>query len=198
MTPETLSAFLLFAALMVGTPGPASMIALSAGARFGVRACIGLIGGMIAGKFLLIAALGAGLFGVLQGAPILFEAMRWASFAYMVWLSWRIAGMSMTAREAQRPLGFADGVIVHPLNPKAWAMITTALTQFTDLQAAWWPQVVAIMLGFAAMQSVFHTLWCAAGERIAALVAGTKVERGLMIALGLATLATLIWAMFWV
>jgi threonine/homoserine/homoserine lactone efflux protein len=195
LSAETLLPFLLFAAAMVGTPGPANMVALAAGARFGLRACLGLILGLVTGKALLNIAMGAGLVAVIRENETIFLAAKWASAAYMVWLAWRIAGSSMTARQAERPLRFRDGVIVHPLNPKAWAMTLGAFTQFTDPSAPWLPQVLAIMAGFAAVQLMFHTLWCAAGDRIASLIAGTRAERALMIALGLLTLATIFWAM---
>jgi len=192
---ETFTAFMIFAAAMVGTPGPANMVALSAGARFGLRSCVGLILGLTAGKVLLNIAMGAGLVAVIRSYPLAFEIAKWASAAYMIWLAWRIAGSSMVAREVDAQLTFRDGVIVHPLNPKAWAMTFGAFTQFTDTAAAWAPQVLTIIAGFAAIQLVFHTLWCGIGDRIASLVAGTKAERALMIFLGLATLATIFWAM---
>jgi len=192
---ETFTAFLVFAAVMVGTPGPANMVALSAGARFGLRQCIGLILGLTVGKVLLNIAMGTGLVAAIRAYPVAFEIAKWASAAYMVWLAWRIAGSSMVAREVDNPLTFRDGIIVHPLNPKAWAMTFGAFTQFTDADAPWTPQVLTIVAGFAAIQLVFHTLWCGAGDRIASLVADTKAERALMIFLGSTTLATIVWAM---
>ncbi len=195
MTLDTLIPFLIFAAAMVSTPGPANMVALSAGARFGLRGCAGLIIGLTTGKVLLNIAMGAGLVAAIRAYPTVFEAAKWASAAYMIWLAWRIAGSSMMSRDVPNRLTFKDGVIVHPLNPKAWAMTLGAFTQFTDAAAPWTPQVLMIIAGFATMQLIFHTLWCAAGDRIASVVAGTKIERGLMITLGLATLATIIWAM---
>lgn len=194
MTFDTLIAFLVFAATMVGTPGPANMVALSAGARFGLRACFGLIAGLVTGKVLLNIAMGAGLVAALREYPMVFATAKWASAAYMVWLAWRIAGSSMTAQEATRPLAFRDGIVVHPLNPKAWIMTLGAFTQFTDTGQAWTPQVLTIITGFAAMQIIFHTIWCAAGDRIASVVAGTPKERVLMITLGVLMLATIVWA----
>ena len=195
MSFETLIAFLIFAATMVGTPGPANMVALSAGARFGLRACIGLILGLTAGKILLNILMGAGLVAVIREYPLAFSAAKWASAAYMVWLAWRIAGTSLIAHETEQRLTFKDGVIVHPLNPKAWAMTLGAFTQFTNIEQPWLPQVLTVIAGFAAMQLVFHTLWCVAGDRIASVVAGTRLERALMIALGILMLATIFWAM---
>jgi len=192
---ETLPAFLIFAAAMVGTPGPANMVALSAGARFGLRDCIGLILGLTAGKILLNIMMGAGLVAVIREYPLAFATARWASAAYMVWLAWRIAGSSLVARETHQQLTFMDGIVVHPLNPKAWAMTLGAFTQFTNVDQPWLPQVLAVIAGFAGMQLVFHTLWCAAGDRIASIVTGTRLERMLMIALGFLMLASIVWAM---
>jgi len=192
---DTVIAFLVFAAAMVGTPGPANMVALSAGARFGLKACVGLILGLITGKVILNIAMGMGLVAMIRDYPLAFMTAKWASAAYMVWLAWRIAGSSMVPCEASRPLTFRDGVIVHPLNPKAWAMTLGAFTQFTDAELAWVPQVLGIMAGFAVTQIIFHTLWCAVGDRIASIVAGTARERLLMMVLGLITLTTIVWAM---
>lgn len=194
MNVETFTAFLIFAAAMVGTPGPANMVALSAGARFGLLACIELIAGLVAGKVLLNIAMGAGLVVAIREYPTAFMTAKWASAAYMVWLAWRIAGSSIAMREATRPLTFRDGIIVHPLNPKAWVMTLGAFTQFTDSGQAWTPQVLMIIAGFAAMQILFHTIWCAAGDRIASVVAGTPIERVLMVTLGVLMLATIVWA----
>ena len=179
---------------MVGTPGPANMVALSAGARFGLRACLGLIAGLVIGKVLLNIAMGAGLVAAVREYPMVFATAKWASATYMVWLAWRIAGSSMIAQETSRPLAFRDGIVVHPLNPKAWVMTLGAFTQFTDTGQAWTPQVLTIIAGFAAMQIIFHTIWCAAGDRIASVVVGTPKERVLMITLGVLMLATIIWA----
>ena len=73
-------------------------------------------------------------------------------------------------------------------------MTLGAFTQFTDSGQAWTPQVLMIIAGFAAMQILFHTIWCAAGDRIASVVAGTPIERVLMVTLGVLMLATIVWA----
>ena len=41
--------------------------------------------------------------------------------------------MRISAKTSDRPApGFLSGLIVHPLNPKAWALITTGFTNFVD------------------------------------------------------------------
>ena len=56
-------ALLGFIAFMVGTPGPANLLAMLAGVRQGLRDCIGFICGLVFGKILLNLLIGFG-FGV--------------------------------------------------------------------------------------------------------------------------------------
>ena len=116
--------FMVFAASQVGTPGPANMALLTTGARFGLRRIWPFITGVVLGKQLIIWPLGFGLTELAQSAPLIFGAMKYASAAYIVWLAWRVAGLRLKPGVgADRPPGFIAGLIVHPLNPKAWAMI---------------------------------------------------------------------------
>ena len=51
-------ALLGFIAFMVGTPGPANLLAMLAGVRQGLRGCIGFISGLVFGKILLNLLIG--------------------------------------------------------------------------------------------------------------------------------------------
>ncbi|MGJ8612017.1 MAG: LysE family translocator, partial [Octadecabacter sp.] len=56
--------FLTFAASQVGTPGPANMILLTTGARFGLRRALPFVAGVALGKQLIIWPLGFGLMAI--------------------------------------------------------------------------------------------------------------------------------------
>ena len=50
----------------------------------------------------------------------------------MIWLAWRVANMRFEKKEnLDQVPGFLAGLLVHPFNPKAWALITTSFTAFT-------------------------------------------------------------------
>ena len=53
--------FAAFAASQVGTPGPANMALLATGARYGFRAALPFVGGVVLGKQLIIWPIGFGL-----------------------------------------------------------------------------------------------------------------------------------------
>lgn len=188
-------AFLLFAAAMVASPGPANMVLVAAGARFGLLASLPFIAGVALGKQLVIWPIGLGLSGATGGMPWLGEALRWISAAYIVWLAWRIAGSSLrpgaAGDSAPSPPGLAAGLIVHPLNPKAWAMVIAAFASFAPTAAPPLATTATLAIGFLAVQALFHPLWCWGGAALAARIKGQRAERLLMRALGLATLTAL-------
>ncbi|WP_298679740.1 LysE family translocator [uncultured Lentibacter sp.] len=193
----SVAAFLVFGASQVGTPGPANMALMATGARFGFRAALPFVAGVALGKQLVIWPVGFGLMELAARAPWVFEALKWASVAYICWLAWKVANMRLAtdAGGASAP-GFLAGLWVHPLNPKAWAMITAGFTSFTaagtpPLEAT--ATIAACLLG---LQLVLHPIWTFAGDRIAALVAGRAQEKYLMWSLAALTVASVLLVLF--
>ncbi|WP_289085730.1 LysE family transporter, partial [uncultured Sulfitobacter sp.] len=126
-----LTSFIVFAASQIGTPGPANMALMATGARFGFRAAVPFVAGVALGKQLVIWPVGFGLMQLADRAPGVFVALKFASAAYIIWLAWKVANLRLGqgARTEAAP-GFLAGLIVHPLNPKAWAMIVGSFTAF--------------------------------------------------------------------
>lgn len=185
--------FAIFAASQVGTPGPANMALMATGARFGLRAALPFVAGVALGKQFIIWPIGFGLLGLAATLPWLFIVLKFASAAYIIWLAWRVANLRLGARGAagEAP-GFAAGLVVHPLNPKAWAMITAGFTNFVAPGTAPLEATAVIAVTLLACQIVLHPLWCWGGDRLAATVAGTAVEKYLMWALAALTVASVV------
>jgi len=189
--------FLAFGASQVATPGPANMVLLATGARFGLRRAAPFVAGVILGKQLLIWPIGFGLMGLADRFPGLFTVLKWASVAYICWLAWRVANMSLTMidTQAQSP-GFLAGLVVHPLNPKAWAMITTGFTSFVNPGTPVLQATATIAICLLAAQLLFHPLWAWAGQTIARSLAGHRSEKYLMWGLAALTVASVFFALF--
>ncbi|MBK0328487.1 LysE family translocator [Rhodobacteraceae bacterium F11138] len=191
------ASFIVFAASQIGTPGPANMALLATGARFGFRTALPFVCGVALGKQLVIWPVGFGLMQLADHAPWIFQGLKWVSAAYICWLAWKVANMRLNnSGEQTRAPGFWAGLIVHPLNPKAWAMIVTGFTSFAalgtpPLQAT--ATIAAILLG---CQVMLHPIWCFAGDRIAATVAGTVAETYLMWGLATLTVLSVFFVMF--
>lgn len=191
------ASFAVFAASQVGTPGPANMALLATGARYGFRAALPFVAGVALGKQLVIWPVGFGLMELGARAPWVFEGLKWASAAYILWLAWKVAHtrLGQTDQSARAP-GFTAGLIVHPLNPKAWAMIVAGFTSFvtpgTDPLVAT-ATIAAVLL---ATQVLLHPLWTLAGDRIARTLAHTVWEPYLMYTLAGLTVASVLFVLF--
>ena len=182
--------FVAFAFSQVATPGPANMAMLATGARYGFRTALPFVAGVVLGKQLIIWPIGFGLMKLADQVPLLFVLLKYASAAYIIWLAWRVANMRLSVdKETANPPGFVAGLWVHPLNPKAWAMIVAGFTNFVDPGTPTLAATAIIALSLMGIQIICHPVWTFFGDRIARLLIGTPSERYLMWCLAALTVA---------
>jgi threonine/homoserine/homoserine lactone efflux protein len=192
-----LASFAVFAAAQIGTPGPANMALLATGARFGFRAALPFVAGVALGKQLVIWPVGFGLMALSARAPWVFDLLKYISAAYIFWLAWKVANLRLGAgSSATKAPGFAAGLIVHPLNPKAWAMIVGGFTAFVEPGTSSLVATATLAVVLLTCQAILHPLWTLAGDRIAKTVAGTRGEPYLMWTLAALTVASVLFVLF--
>jgi threonine/homoserine/homoserine lactone efflux protein len=135
MNWELFAAFLAITMVLVVTPGPIVTLVIATGASQGVRAALVTVAGTTLGNALLIATIALGLSWVLANAAMLFELLRWAGAAYLIWLgiqAWRNAGGRAALAPPRGGVNFRRGVLVALSNPKTIAFFTAFLPQFID------------------------------------------------------------------
>ena len=99
--------FALFALSQVGTPGPANMILLTTGARYGLKRALPFVFGVIMGKQIIIWPIGFGLIGFVANVPIIFTVLKVLSALYIIWLSYKIANLRISVKDLPKsPPGF--------------------------------------------------------------------------------------------
>ena len=134
MNWELFGAFLVITAVLVITPGPIVTLVIATGAREGTRAALTTVIGTTLGNAVLLAAIAFGLSWVIRNAATLFEVLRWAGAAYLVWLNqaWRHAGAASSADLPRGHVHVWRGFAVALSNPKTIAFFTAFLPQFVD------------------------------------------------------------------
>ena len=188
--------FIPFALSQVATPGPANMAMMATGARFGFKAALPFVVGVILGKQLIIWPIGYGIMEFAAHVPLLFTILKFLSATYIIWLAWRVANMRLTYNEASAEVpGFWAGVLVHPLNPKAWAMILAGFTNFIDSDTPTFFATLYIASCLLVIQIICHPIWTLFGDRFATLIAGKKYERFFMWFLALVTVIFVLMAL---
>ena len=187
----------IFAVSQVGTPGPANMALLATGARFGFRAALPFVLGVALGKQLIIWPIGFGLMELAEAAPLVFTALKYISAAYIIWLAWKVANLRLgQGNPAASAPGFLAGLIVHPLNPKAWAMIVGSFTAFVGPDIPTLTATATVAAVLLACQLVMHPLWTLGGSAIARTFSGTRAEPYLMWTLAGLTVASVLFVLF--
>ena len=189
--------FIPFAFSQVATPGPANMAMMATGARFGFRAALPFVAGVILGKQLIIWPIGYGIMEVASQIPLLFEILKFLSALYIIWLAWRVANMRLSSGEPSVDApGLWSGLLVHPLNPKAWAMILVGFTNFVESDTTTFYATLYIAASLLIIQIICHPIWTLFGDRIAKFIIGKKYERVFMWFLALVTVIFVLMALF--
>lgn len=149
------------------TPGPNNMMLLSSGATFGLRRTVPHILGISLGCAVMVLLLGWGLSGVAEHLPQLYSALHIASTAYLLWLAWRIATSAgpLAAQGSARPLGALGAAAFQWVNPKAWAMVLGAISNFARPDRMLHDVfLIAAILFVVGLPSI--TLWAGCGSML--------------------------------
>ncbi|MCQ2030003.1 LysE family translocator [Stutzerimonas zhaodongensis] len=104
------------------TPGPVNIVALSAGAQFGLRQAMRHVSGATIGFTVLLLLIGLGLNELLARWPWLTASIKLAGVAFLVYMAFRLAtddGHLATDKPALAP-SLLYGAAMQWLNPKAW------------------------------------------------------------------------------
>jgi homoserine/homoserine lactone efflux protein len=164
MNWDLFAAFLIITAVLLVVPGPIVTLVIATGASQGIRAALITVAGTSAGNVVLLAAIALGLGWLLQNAAELFEILRWAGAAYLIWLgivAWRRAGTAKPSLVSGR-VNFSRGFIVALSNPKTIGFFTAFLPQFVDPHLPVAPQLAVMCAVSALLGTISDSLWAVA------------------------------------
>ncbi|WP_321914437.1 MULTISPECIES: LysE family translocator [unclassified Paraburkholderia] len=118
-TALSMAAFALATSI---TPGPVNIVALSAGARYGLRASLRHVTGATAGFVLLLLLIGLGMHELLTRVPFLTRGLEWAGVAFLLYVAYRLVADDgrIDSPNASRGPSLLVGATMQWLNPKAW------------------------------------------------------------------------------
>ncbi|WP_433253013.1 LysE family translocator [Streptosporangium sp. CA-135522] len=169
-----LSTYLVFALAslaLVLVPGPNHLYIAARGIAQGRAAAMTSAFGVEAGTLVHIAAAAAGLSYVIARSATLFNVVKWAGVAYLVYLGIRTltGGQELTARETTpQPLRaiFFEGVVVNVLNPKVILFFLAFLPQFLHPEAGSVPLQIIVLGGTLLLLGLVSDLVYAAGAGV--------------------------------
>ena len=147
-------AYLLACILIAIIPGPTVTVIIANSLKHGARAGLLNVAGTQLGLALMMLTLVVGLSSVIAAMGWLFDWLRYAGAAYLVWLGWKLLrAPEAIAQTGSAPLPrggfFLQGFLVIMANPKALLFFGAFIPQFIDPKGHYVAQIA--LLGVTAM-----------------------------------------------
>jgi len=160
MTLEIYLAYVAACFVIAIIPGPTVTVIVANSLAHGTRAGLLNVAGTQLGLGLMMAILVVGLSSVIAAMGWLFDWLRWAGAAYLIWIGFKLlrspeAIAQATATPAPRGGFLVQGFLVLMANPKALLWFGAFIPQFVDANGNYVAQLV--VLGLTAMASATLT-----------------------------------------
>jgi len=195
-------AFLGISLVVIMTPGPDTALTirntLLGGARGGVFTAIGVS----AGQLIWALAASAGVVGVLVASAPVFEVLRYAGAAYLIWIGVQTlysafrpanAGPSPLRRAAGRRLGrlgaFRQGLINDLANPKMAAFFASLFPQFVPAESASFGVLMLLGLVFSALTLAWLVAYAFAVAKAGDVLRRSGIRRAIEAVTGVVLIA---------
>ncbi|MBF9029423.1 LysE family transporter [Rhodobacterales bacterium HKCCE3408] len=152
------------------SPGPNVLMLTASGARFGFRATVPHIAGVVIGVGIIAALTGAGIGAVLAVRPGLERVLQMVAAAWILWMAWSLWRSSAGHRDTRaRPFRIHEAVLFQAVNPKVWAVTLAAASGYASGLP---PLGEAARLGliFAGLNLFVCLFWSAAGALLSLLL----------------------------
>lgn len=190
--------FVIAVFFLLITPGPGVLTTAGIGAAFGFRAGFAFLAGLCIGGFITMMLVIAGVGAVVLAVPSLRVVLLIASVGYLVYLAFRIAsaGAEVGFSPAKSALGFANGLLLQFINPKAYVVATTLFSGFGFMpDAPVWEIIIKVLLVNAIWIPV-HLTWLGFGTTLGGLNLSGGVQRVINIAMAASMLIVVGVALF--
>ncbi|WP_175964119.1 LysE family translocator [Burkholderia pyrrocinia] len=172
-------------------PGPNMLLVMTHGARHGLRRSSSTMAGCLTALVLMLSVSAAGLGVFLEAWPAMFNALRFAGAAYLIYLgvkAWRarvgdapsaadVETVSRQAASASRWVLFRNGFLVAGSNPKAILFAAALLPQFINAAEPTLPQFGVLVVTFAVIEVSWYLVYASFGTRIGATLKSQSVAK---------------------
>ena len=156
----TVASFALTSLIIELTPGPNMAYLAVVAASEGRRPGLATVAGVALGLGLLGLAAAFGLAELISQSRLLYEVLRWAGVAFLLWLavdSWRDSAAEEQPRDRSSLFYFRRGLVTNLLNPKAGLFFITVLPAFIDPARPILAQNIQLVVLYVLVATAIHT-----------------------------------------
>lgn len=171
----SLWAFLLISIFIIVTPGPDTAVTVRSTLLGGRSAGMATALGIALGQLVWALATSAGLVALLLASEPIFNAIRWAGAAYLIWLGVQTLRSALTSTRSSAgsaaahlpgdrprlsaPAAFRQGLVSDLGNPKMAVFFASVLPQFAPEGQGMLSTLALLGIMFSAMTLAWLTLY---------------------------------------
>lgn len=202
MDVHLLGAFVATCLLVSLTPGLCSMLCMSLATTIGVRRTQWMMLGEVAGMGSVAVAAVLSIAAVLHVQPALFQVLKIAGSAYLIYLGWKTwqsapgqgGALAVGARTpaALAGLGFATAIT----NPKVWAFYVALLPPFVNPHRPLAVQLTVMLAMIVVVELIALYLYAFGGRMLARLLSRQSSRTAVGRVMGTLMAAMGVWMLF--
>lgn len=165
-----------FAVVIV--PGPTVTVIIANSLKYGARAGLLNVAGTQVGLAIMVGLLALGLSTLIANMGALFDWLRLAGAAYLVWLGIKLLRSDghISAAKAKKTNFFTQGFIVIWSNPKALVFFGAFIPQFMNAEADPMMQIIVLGLTFMVIATIFDGLYAILAGRAGSMLSQKRVR----------------------
>lgn len=160
-----------FVFLGLFSPGPNVILLTASGARFGFRATLPHVAGVVLGVGIVAAVTGLGIGALLATQPALQVALKIVAAGWIGWMAWALwrssAKQGQDARD--RPFTLIEAALFQWVNPKLWAVALAAASGYAAGLGPW-AEAQRLAIAFSGLNLIVCLFWTFAGALLALLL----------------------------
>lgn len=165
-------------------PGPNMLLIMNQSVRFGLRASIYSMAGCMTALMIMFTLSALGLGVILQNAPAVFDALRWAGALYLAYLGYKVwtapvtptsidEGVKNNSSSGNKNAGYnafnlyKTGFFTAGSNPKALLFAAALLPQFIQASLPQVPQLLILLATFSVLEILWYFIYAVGGLSMA-------------------------------
>ncbi|GGE55600.1 LysE family translocator [Actibacterium pelagium] len=173
----TIDPLYIFVFLGLFTPGPNVILLTASGARFGFRATLPHVAGVVVGVGVTAGLTGLGVGALILALPVLTIALKLIAAAWIVWMAWKLLqsrGGQMKAGD--KPFTFWQAVLFQWVNAKVWAVAVAAASGY-GIGLEPWGEALRLGSAFSGLNLIVCLFWSFAGSLLTYLLTTPRAWR---------------------
>jgi threonine/homoserine/homoserine lactone efflux protein len=193
MSQQLTMAFVLYAVVVLFTPGPNNAMLLTSGLNFGFRRTLPHVLGVNFGFSFLLAVVGFGLGVIFVTYPVLLTILKYVGAAYLLYLAYAIAvsgGIDANGDRRGEPMSFFGAALFQWVNVKGLVIAAGTLTTYSAI-APYPFNVLALSLIVCVIGFFSSVTWALFGTALQGLLSTPRAIRVFNVTMALLLVASL-------